>query len=93
MKACSCQEEVKQDIKEKLVHVDFDQRKVFVDLPFEKDPVKVLVHCHKTNNKVYQQQVRKSVAMKVMLRIAHQDLVLSVYEETEQLGFCTAGLH
>ena len=63
------------------------QRKVLVDLPFVKDPVKALTHCHGTNNnylqaiKVYQQQVRKPEAM--MEKCPSGLGELSAYGETE----------
>ena len=81
MKARTRQEEVEQEVIERSVDVDWEQGKVFVTLPFVKDPVKALTHRHGSDNnysqaiRVYKQQTRKPDQMKRRIAEAHQDLV------------------
>ena len=50
LKARIRQEEMEQEIIECSVQVNFDDKKVLVDLPFLKDPVQSLTHCHGAPN-------------------------------------------
>ena len=79
--AVTLQESVEQDIIEKSVTVDKEKGKVFVDLPFLRDPVPFLTQKHKgpdnykTAKQVYMQQCRKPDIHLQEMRKAHKELV------------------
>ena len=79
--AVSIQESREQTIIENSVIIDKNVRKVFVTLPFLKDPVESLMLKHRGNNnysqasKVYYSQCRLSDAAKVGMRKVHSELV------------------
>jgi hypothetical protein len=85
IKAVTLQESVEQAIIEKSVTIDKEKRKVFVDLPFIKDPVPFLTQRHhasdnyKSARQVYNQQCRKPELHKVEMRKAHAELVNKGY--------------
>ena len=80
-KTKSLQESFEQEVIEKSVHVDMDQAKVWVDLPFIKEPVEYLSKKHSGPNnynqalRVYQAQCSKRDEVKDQVRKAHQELV------------------
>ena len=81
-KMMSLQEKIEQEAIEKSVHIDLNQNKVFVDLPFIKPPVDALMkrHMGEDNNfkqalKIYQTQCRKPEVIKSAMREVHKDLV------------------
>ena len=80
-RAITLQEAVEQDIIEKSVTIDREKGKVYVDLPFLKDPVPFLTQRHRGPNnlksakQVYVQQCRKPENHKIEMRKAHQELV------------------
>ena len=79
--AVTLQESVEQVIIENSVSINYDKNKVFVDLPFIKDPVPVLSARHKGSDnyyaarKVYNQQCRKPENHKAEMRKTHTDLL------------------
>ena len=81
VKTKSLQENFEQQVIEKSVHVDMDEAKVWVDLPFIKEPVEYLTKKHGGPNnynqalKVYQGQCRKRDEVKDQVRKAHGELV------------------
>ena len=85
IKAVTLQESVEQAIIEKSVSIDKEKGKVFVDLPFIKDPVPFLTQRHhasdnyKSARQVYNQQCRKPELHKVEMRKAHAELVSKGY--------------
>jgi len=81
-KMMSLVEKIEQEVIQKSVTIDLENKKVFVDLPFTKPPVEFLKKKHfgKDNNydqalKVYRTQCRKSSAEKQGMREVHADLV------------------
>jgi hypothetical protein len=80
-KTKSLQESFEQEVIEKSVHVDVDQAKVWVDLPFIKEPVEYLSKKHSGPSnynqalRVYQAQCSKRDDVKDQVRKAHQELV------------------
>ncbi len=66
---------------ERSVFIDYEQEKVFVDLPFIRDPVEFLSKKHNGPDnryqavRVYKTQCRKSEVVKEQLRNAHRELV------------------
>ena len=80
-KAVTLQESVEQAIIEKSVTIDREKEKVFVDLPFVKDPIPFLTQKHngpdnyRSAKQVYNQQCRKPELHKQEMRKAHQELV------------------
>ena len=80
-KMMSLNEKNEQIAIESSVHLDLKSKKVFVQLPFVKDPVKFLTKKHKGPNnynqalKIYQSQCRKNEATKEGIRKTHEDLV------------------
>ena len=81
-KMMSLQEKMEQEAIEKSVHVNLEEMKVYVDLPFIKPPVEALTKKHygadtnyKQALKIYQTQCRKPDKMKTEMRKVHQDLV------------------
>ena len=80
-KAISLNEMVEQSFIEKSVHIDVNNRKVFVDMPFTKDPVEFLTARHKgPDNKyqarsVYKTVCRKPPEIKEGIRKAHKIMV------------------
>ena len=77
----SVQEEFEQSIIQKSVRVDLEKEKVFVDLPFIKDPINFLTDFHKAPSnykqalKFFHVQCRKGKDVKEQLRLVHKDLV------------------
>jgi hypothetical protein len=84
-KTKSLQESFEQEVIEKSVHVNLEEAKVWVDLPFIKEPVEYLTKKHGgTNNfnqafKVYQSQCKKRDDVKDQVRKAHGKLVEKGY--------------
>jgi competence transcription factor ComK len=84
-KTKSLQESFEQQVIEKSVHVNLQDAKVWVDLPFIKEPVEYLTKKHGGSNnfnqgvKVYQAQCRKRDDVKDQVRKAHQELVEKGY--------------
>ena len=84
-KTKSLQESFEQQVIEKSVHVDMNEAKVWVDLPFIKEPVEYLTKKHGGPNnynqalKVYQGQCRKRDEVKDQVRKAHGELVEKSY--------------
>lgn len=81
-KAMSLKESVEQDIISRSVQVDMENRKVWVDLPFTKEPAKFLQNFHKGKQDnysqaivAYKQQCRKPVRVKDGIRKAQAELV------------------
>ena len=79
--AISLQESREQDVIEKSVTVNLEERKVHVKLPFMVDPIPVLRKKHgaannyKQASSVYRAQCRKPARMKEGMRKVHADLV------------------
>ena len=79
--AISLQESAEQEIIERSVVLDKDNKKVIVRLPFTQDPVKFLTKKHGGPNnyvqaaRVYKTQCRKPDHMKDQMRKSHRDLV------------------
>ena len=84
-KTISLQENFEQEVIKKSVHVDVEQARVWVDLPFIKEPVDYLTKKHSGPNnynqafKVYQAQCGKRDEVKEQVRKAHQELVEKGY--------------
>ena len=84
-KTKSLQESFEQQVIEKSVHVDMVEAKVWVDLPFIKEPVEYLTKKHGGPNnynqalKVYQGQCRKHDEVKDQVRKAYGELVEKCY--------------
>ena len=80
-RAVTLQESMEQEIIEKSVTIDREKRKVFVDLPFTKDPVPFLTKRHRASDnlrsakEVYDQQCRQPQIHKEEMRKAHKELV------------------
>lgn len=80
-KAISLKEKIEQTFIDKSVFVDLEKKKVFVDMPFVKDPVHFLTERHKgPNNRsqalsVYRTQCRKPLSIKDGIRDVHRGLV------------------
>ena len=80
-KTKSLQETFEQEVIKKSVRVDLEAEKVFVNLPFIKDPVDFLTKKHggKSNKqqamKIYQAQCRKPEQVKAQVRVAINDLI------------------
>ena len=85
VKTKSLQESFEQQVIEKSVHVDMVEAKVWVDLPFIKEPVEYLTKKHSGPSnynqalKVYQGQCRKRDEVKDQVRKAHGELVDKSY--------------
>ena len=81
MTATSIQNSVEHAAIKGSIHIDLEAERVWVDLPFIRDPVPMLRKQHGGNDnhsqamKVYQAQCRKSDAEKISLRAAHAQLV------------------
>ena len=79
--AVTLQESVEQVVIENSVSINYDKAKVFVDLPFIKDPVPVLRARHRgpdnyfAARKVYNQQCKKPDTHKTEMRKTHADLL------------------
>ena len=79
--AVTLQESAEQVIIENSVSINYEKNKVFVDLPFIKDPVPVLTARHRgpdnyyAARKVYNQQCRKPESHKTEMRKTHTDLL------------------
>ena len=80
-KNISLKERLEQDIIEKSVSVDIENEKVFVELPFTRDPEKFLTEKHHgTDNysqalRMYKRQCKKPDKIKDGMRKVHADLV------------------
>ena len=80
-KMISLTEAIEQEAIEKSVHIDLEQKKVFVDLPFTKPPEEFLTSRHGDDNnykqalRVYKTQCRQPEARKEGIRNVHKDLV------------------
>ena len=81
-KTMSLQEAAEQELIARSVTIDTDQKKVFVEFPFLKDPVAFLQTFHQdsTNNRyqalrAYQAQCRKPQRVKEGIKKAHRELV------------------
>lgn len=81
-KTMSLQESMEQDIISRSVSLDMEAQKVWVELPFTKDPVKFLTDFHKgqSNNhyqaiRAYKTQCRKPLHVKEGIRKAQKELV------------------
>ena len=80
-KTRSHQEEYEQEVIEKSVTINFEEKKVFVDLPFIKPPVEFLTTKHNKDDnmrqalRIYQSQCKKSDVIKEQVRASHKDLV------------------
>ena len=80
-KTKSLQETFEQDVIEKSVRVDLEAQKVFVSLPFIRDPVDFLTKKHGGNSnktqalRIYQAQCRKPEQVKAQVRVAINDLI------------------
>ena len=79
--ATSIQDTIDHEAIKKSIHIDRENQKVWVDLPFIQNPVAFLQKMHNADNnysqakKVYLSQCRKSDPAKEALRVAHRDLV------------------
>ena len=79
--AVTLQESAEQVIIENSVSINYEKKKVFVDLPFTKDPVPVLTKRHKGSDnyyaarKVYNQQCRKPDTHKKEMKKTHDELL------------------
>jgi len=79
--AISLQESMEQEIIKSSVTVDYEKNKVYVSLPFLKDPVDPLLKKHgspsnyRQAEKVYRSQCKASEAARAGMRIVHDDLV------------------
>ena len=79
--AVTLQESAEQVIIENSVSINYEKNKVFVDLPFIKDPIPVLTARHRgpdnyyAARKVYNQQCRKPDTHKTEMRKTHTDLL------------------
>ena len=75
------QERIEQNMIMRSVHMDYENKKVWVDLPFMKSPTEYLHAVYKKNNnkkmalQVYKQQCQKPDQLKQQMRAVHQDLV------------------
>ena len=84
-KTKSLQESFEQEVIEKSVHVDMKEAKVWVDLPFIKEPVEYLSKKHSGPSnynqalRIYQAQCRKRDEVKDQVRKAHCELVEKDY--------------
>jgi hypothetical protein len=84
-KTKSLQESFEQEVIEKSVHVNLEEARVWVDLPFIKEPVEYLTKKHGGPNnfnqafKVYQAQCKKRDDVKDQVRKAHGELVEKGY--------------
>jgi len=81
-KTMSLQEAAEQELIARSVTIDTDQKKVFVEFPFLKDPVAFLRTFHRdsANNRyqalrAYQAQCRKPQRIKEGIKKAHRELV------------------
>lgn len=80
-KMMSLQEKMEQEAIEKSVHINLEERKVYVDLPFIKPPVEALRKRHHANSnfkqalKIYQSQCRKPQPMRQAMVKVHEDLI------------------
>jgi len=80
MKTLSLQEVMEQEVIEKSVTIDLEQSKVFVDLPFIKDPDEFMIKRHGGDNNykqalpIYKSQCKKADAFKDGIRTALHDL-------------------
>jgi hypothetical protein len=85
-KTKSLQESFEQEVIEKSVHVNLEETRVWVDLPFIKEPVEYLTKKHGGPNnlnqafKVYQSQCKKRDDVKDQVRKAHGELVEKGYK-------------
>ena len=77
----SLNEKIEQEIIEKSVTVNMEEKKVYVDLPFVKPADKFLTDKHGGSNnykqaeRVYKTQCKASEEIKSMIRESHKDLV------------------
>ena len=80
-KMISLNEKIEQEIIEKSVTVNLEEKKVYVDLPFVKPADKFLTDKHGGSNnykqaeRVYKTQCKASEEIKSMIRESHKDLV------------------
>ena len=80
-KTKSLQEHFEQEVIKKSVHVDLEQERVWVDLPFIKDPVEFLTKKHGAHDnyvqalRVYHAQCSKRDEVKDQVKKAHAELV------------------
>ena len=80
-KMVSLAESMEQEAIEQSVHIDLDNKKVFVDLPFTKPPQEFLTKRHNDDNnyqqalKVYKSQCHQPEERKEGLRKVHEELV------------------
>ena len=81
VKAINMQEAAEQLVIEKSVTLDLERGKVFVDLPFVKNPIEALSKRHSGGDnyrqaiQVYKQQCRKQSNVKAAMVEVHKDLV------------------
>ena len=81
VKMMSLQEQIEQEVIEKSVELDMDQKKVFIDLPFIKPPEEYLTKKHKSSDNygqaayVYKSICKTSEEVKEGVRKMHTDLV------------------
>ena len=79
--ATSIQDAIDHEAIKKSIHIDRDNQKVWVDLPFTQDPDAFLQKLHRGNDnytqahKVYLSQCRKTEPAREALRTAHKGLV------------------
>ena len=84
-KTKSLQESFEQEVIEKSVHVDLGGQRVWVDLPFIKEPVEFLTKKHGASDnkrqalRVYNAQCAKQENIKEQVRKAHGELVEKGY--------------
>ena len=104
-KAISLNERIEQSFIDKSVTIDLEKKKVLVDLPFVKDPVKYLAERHHGSSsrgqtkKVYLTQCRKSNRTKEGIKTVYHSLVekgfmvkLEDLTEEQQRIICDAEL-
>lgn len=81
VKMMSLQEQIEQEIIEKSVEVDLENKRILVDLPFIKPPVEYLFKKHGGDNnyyqalRVYKTQCRRPDRLKDGMKKMHADLV------------------
>jgi len=84
-KTKSLQESFEQTVIEKSVHLNLEEARVWVDLPFIKDPVEFLTKKHGGSDnyrqalRVYHAQCKKREDVKDQVRTAHSELVEKGY--------------
>jgi hypothetical protein len=101
-KMMSLQEKMEQEAIEQSVHINLEEKRVYVDLPFIKPPIEALKKRHNANSnfrqalRIFQSQCRKPTPMRQAMIKVHEDLVqrgfikkisdLSTGPQTHQAG-------